>query len=214
MGSTVSLRDTAFWKILVKLMKVVLIICSVGSTGCIVAAAFMRYCLNMNFYGSEEIILLFAFWLYFIGASYGSFENSHIKADLMNMYIRNMRYKDGLNLIAQFLTTCVNLVFLVWAFQSLLWAMQKNPLTTALKIPIAIPKSAIFVGFLLMAFYHIYYLYDNFRHYRKDGYFSIPGEKDYVSEDFKMKYPNSPAPTKAELKLRLAAETENEGGEQ
>ena len=187
-------------------MRIVMILCSVASTGCILAAAFMRFIMKSNFYGSDEIILLFAFWLYFIGAAYGSYENSHIKADLLNMYIKNMHYKDMLNLVAQTLTVLVNIVLLVWACQFMIWAIEKNPLTTALKIPIFIPRAAIFVGLALMLFYHLYYLIVDFRSFLRRGYFSNPGDGDYISQDFKDRDPNCTIPTKAELETLKAAE--------
>lgn len=194
-------------------MRAVLIICSAVSTGCILYAVFLRYILKSNFYGSDEIILLFAFWLYFIGAAYGSYENSHIKADLLNMYIKNMRYKDGMNLIAQSATVLVNCILLVWAFESLSWALEKMPLTTSLKIPLAIPRSAIFVGLLLMAFYHIFYLYENTVLYFRKGYFSTPQNNDYVSEKHRQKYPDDITPTKAELLKMKELEEKQLGGD-
>ena len=212
MDSILNIRNTVFWFIIKKFMRAVLIICSAVSTGCILYAVFLRYILKSNFYGSDEIILLFAFWLYFIGAAYGSYENSHIKADLLNMYIKNMRYKDGLNLIAQAATVLVNCILLVWAYDSLLWAIEKMPLTTSLKIPIAIPRSAIFVGLLLMAFYHIFYLFENAIKFFRMGYFSTPLKNDYVSEKHRAKYPHDSTPTKSELLKMKEIEEKQLGG--
>ena len=211
LNSILNIRNTIFWNALQKFMRIILISCSVISTGCILYAVFLRYILKGNFYGSDEIILLFAFWLYFIGAAYGSYENSHIKADLLNVYIRNMRYKDGLNLIAQAMTVLVNCILLIWAFDSLRWALEKMPLTTSLKIPVAIPRSAIFVGLLLMAFYHIYYLYENTYKFIKKGYFSEPNSDDYLSEKQKKKFHNDNIPTKSDLlNMKIADEKDKE----
>jgi TRAP-type C4-dicarboxylate transport system permease small subunit len=213
LNSILNIRNTVFWVILEKSMRAVLVICSTVSTGCILYAVLLRYVLNSNFYGSDEIILLFAFWLYFIGAAYGSYENSHIKADLLNMYVKNMRYKDGLNLIAQAVTVLVNCILLVWAFESFLWALEKMPLTTSLKIPIVIPKSAIFFGLLLMAFYHIFYLFENTVNFIRKGYFSTPQKNDYVSEKHRAKYPNDSTPTKSELLKMKEIEEKQLGGD-
>lgn len=201
-----SLQDALIWKFLVKVMRIAMIICSAASTGCILVAVVMRYILKSNFYGSDEIILVFAFWLYFVGAAYGSYENSHIKADLLNMYIKNMHYKDMMNLAAQTLTVVINIVLMVWACQFMLWAFQKNPLTTALKIPILIPRSAIFIGLALMLFYHVYYLTVNFCRFRKWGYFSSPNDGDYIDACYKDRDPNCAIPTKAELESMQASE--------
>lgn len=206
MGMSHSLQDAIFWRSIVKIMRIAMVICSAATTGCILVAVVMRYILKSNFYGSDEIILVFAFWLYFMGAAYGSYENSHIKADLLNMYIKNMHYKDMLNLIAQMLTVFVNVVLMVWACQFMLWAWEKNPLTTALKIPILIPRSAIFIGLALMLFYHVYYLIVNFRSLLRYGYFSTQNDGDYISQNFRDRDPECRIPTKAELEALKTVE--------
>ena len=134
------LTKTRFWTILHQLIKWLMIIASVCSTGCMVYAVIKRYCFKGNFYGSDEIIMLFAFWLYFMGASYGSFENSHIKADLLNVYIKNMRVKDGITVFAQLCTVVVNTIVLAWATRFFVSEISKWGLSTSLKIPLIRPQ--------------------------------------------------------------------------
>ena len=168
-------------------------------------AVIKRYFFKGNLYGSDEIIMLFAFWLYFMGAVYGSYEDSHIKADLLNVYIRNMRCKDGLALISQALTVLVNTIVLVWAAKYFSGEIAKWGLSTSLKIPLVIPKASVFFGFLLMEFYHVYYLQRNLRTYLREGYYTRPVPGDYVSDRLKEKYPAITLPNKAEAKAMLEA---------
>lgn len=160
-----TLKDTAFWNILLKVQRVLMVICSSAVALLIVFSVVLRYIFSKNFYGSEEIILIFAFWLYFLGASYGSYENSHIRADLLNVYLKNKRVKEGMALIALMVTTTVNLVITKWALDYMIWDIIKMPKTTGLKIPLIVPQSAIFFGLVLMAFYHVYYLITGLRNY-------------------------------------------------
>ena len=51
------------------------------------AAAFVRYLLGGDLYGYEEIVKLIAFWVYFMGAAYGSFNKTHVSADLVSSYV-------------------------------------------------------------------------------------------------------------------------------
>lgn len=153
-----TLPETAFWKILLSVERALMATCSVMVTLLIVISVIMRYIFKSNFYGSEEIILVFAFWLYFLGAVHGSYENSHIKADLLNVYLPNPRVKEAVALTAMAVTTTVNIIITKWAFDYMVWGFTKMPKTTGLKIPLVVPQSAIFVGLVLMAFYHIYYL--------------------------------------------------------
>src|SRR5690606_34565426 len=149
MFSGFKISETRPWKWLLELIKYLMVLCSVASTGCILYAVVLRYIFKANFYGSDEVILLFAFWLYFMGAVYGSYEDSHIKADLMNVYVKNIRIKDFIGLIAQVIMIVVNFVFLAWSWDYFMWGLEKMPLSTGLKIPLVIPQSAIFFGLLL-----------------------------------------------------------------
>ena len=103
-------ENTGFWKILKSLIEWLMIICSVGCSGVIIISTIMRYFFTKNWYGSDEIILMFAFWLYFMGAAYGSYENSHIKADIVASLAKNIRRKDILSLLAQVVLVVVNFV--------------------------------------------------------------------------------------------------------
>lgn len=206
------LTQTAFWNVLQNVVKVVMIIGSVASTGLMVYSVILRYVFKGNFYGSDEVIMLFAFWLYFMGAVYGSYENSHIKADLLNVYIKNLRSRDVVALVAQVLTIVVNTIVLVWSWKYFQMELTKWGLSTALKIPLVIPKSAVFFGFLLMEFYHVYYFIHNLIRYFRDGHFSEPQFGDYISDRAKEKWPEINAPTKAEAEA-LKQQEQKEGGE-
>ena len=154
-------ENTGFWKILKCLIEWLMIICSVGCSGVIIISTIMRYFLTKNWYGSDEIILMFAFWLYFMGAAYGSYENSHIKADIVASLAKNIRRKDLLSLLAQAVLVIVNFVLITWAIPYLTDAIVRMPSTTALSIPLFIPRIAILLGLVLMEFYHVYYLLKN-----------------------------------------------------
>lgn len=206
MSKSFDLTQSKGWKGLSEIIRWLMIACSVISTGCMVYSVILRYVFKGNFYGSDEVIMLFAFWLYFMGAVYGSYENSHIKADLLNVYIKNMRKKDAVALLGQFLTIVVNTIVLVWAIRYFGAEIAKGGLSTGLKIPLVIPKSAVFFGFLLMEFYHVVYFIKNTMAFVRKGYFSEPQDGDYVTEAFKAKFPESTAPLKAEVEAAKAAE--------
>lgn len=214
MSKSFALTQSKGWKLLAEVIRWLMIACSVISTGCMVYSVVLRYVFKGNFYGSDEVIMLFAFWLYFMGAVYGSYENSHIKADLLNVYIKNMRKKDAVALVGQILTLVVNTIVLVWAIRYFGSEIAKGGLSTGLKIPLVIPKSAVFFGFLLMEFYHVVYFIQNTMTFIRKGYFSEPQDGDYVTEEFKQKFPQCTAPTKAEVDAAKALEAANNAEEE
>ena len=199
-------EESGFWKGLRTLVEWLMIICSVCCSGVLIISTFMRYCMSKNWYGSDEIILIFAFWLYFMGAIYCSYEDSHIKADIVSSLVKNIRTKDAVALVAGVVLVVINAVLIVCVIPYLQDGFARMPLTTSLKIPLVIPRIAIMLSMILMEFYHVYYLIRHFVQYFRDGFFSTPNEYDYFPEKLKAKYPNTGLPTKAEMDAMRAAE--------
>ena len=186
-------EESGFWKGLRTLVEWLMIICSVCCSGVLIISTFMRY-------------LIFAFWLYFMGAIYCSYEDSHIKADIVSSLVKNIRTKDAVALVAGVVLVVINAVLIVCVIPYLQDGFSRMPLTTSLKIPLVIPRIAIMLSMILMEFYHVYYLIKHFVQYFRDGFFSTPNEYDYFPEKLKAKYPNTGLPTKAEMDAMRAAE--------
>lgn len=73
----------------------ILIICNLAIMIIVVASFLARYLFSLDFYGAEEILLVFAFWLYFIGAAGGPLKNRISRRTLSSpsMEIRPPREK-------------------------------------------------------------------------------------------------------------------------
>ena len=199
-------ETSGFWKGLRGIVEWLMIICSVCCSGVLIISTFMRYCMDKNWYGSDEIILIFAFWLYFMGAIYCSYEDSHIKADIISSLVKNIRVKDAVALVAGIVLVVINVVLIICVIPYLQDGFLRMPRTTSLKIPLVIPRIAIMLSMIIMEFYHVYYLIKHFVQYFKNGFFSTPNEYDYFPEKLKAKYPNTGLPTKAEMDAIRAAE--------
>jgi len=114
---------------------------------------FFRYVLEKNFFGMEEVIVIFAFWLYFIGGSYGTYERSHISADLTSVYIKNEKFLALIKAFISLITLFLSLLFTYWAIEFFMWGLQHPSKSPSLQIPTIIPQSSIFFGFILMSLY-------------------------------------------------------------
>ena len=147
------------WNALLKFQQYIMIICSILIILGISTQAAFRYLFQLDFYGLDELIVIVAFWLYFMGSSYGSFEQSHIKADVVSVYIKNEKAKQLLQLIASLITTGISLLITYWALQFFIWGIVRQAKSPVLGIPMVIPQSAIFIGFILMSMYSLVYLY-------------------------------------------------------
>lgn len=120
----------------------------------------LRYIFKTDLYGAEEILLIAALWLYFMGGISGSMENSQIKADVFVFLVKNLLVKGIVNII----TTLIEFVVLVFLCVMTLKLLSINfdlmPTTSALKIPLVVSQLSIIVGFLFMALYTLGHLFE------------------------------------------------------
>ncbi len=150
-------KDGAIWKIIQKIVNFLMICCGISVVVLIFSAVIARYFFKTDIYGVEEIILTVAFWLYFAGSINGSMEDSHIKADLMDVYITNHRIKYIIKSFAKLIESVVYLVVSGWAINLFAMNLERMPRTTGLKIPIALAQFPIAAGFVFMVLFALYY---------------------------------------------------------
>lgn len=147
-----------FSEIFASIQKALMIISSVFVTSIIVINVFLRYIMKKEFIGFEEIIVIAIMWMYFIGASYGSYEKSHISADMLSEKLKNKNAKNLHTILISTIDTAVLLVFCFWSAEYIVWNINHMMYSTTLRIPLITSQGSIFVGFLLMLLYNIYYL--------------------------------------------------------
>ncbi|MDL2226266.1 TRAP transporter small permease [Deltaproteobacteria bacterium OttesenSCG-928-M10] len=139
--------------------------------GSVVARQFF----GRDLYGNEDFILIAAFWLYMIGGAYGSYEDSHIKADIVNEILKEGKLKNFLQTGSALLETVISLVITVWGWQLVVWGLAKNAKSISWKIPMVVPQSAIFIGFAIMFIYSLRAMIRRFRGLSPSG--PVPLEK-------------------------------------
>ena len=154
-----NLRNTLFWKALLKVQEAVLIICAVVCVLILCAVVVLRR-FHRDLFGYEEIIVVFAMWMYFLGASYAMYRKSHISADMTSLFFGE-RGQAVVKLIVSFITTFVAITLTIWAYSFFRWGLGRNATTTALRIPLIYSQSALFFGYLLTAFYSLFYFIED-----------------------------------------------------
>ncbi|OUO93208.1 TRAP transporter small permease subunit [Cloacibacillus sp. An23] len=156
-----------FDKITVSFYSVVCFVMSMLLMIIITAATLMRYVFQMDLYGYEEWVKIFAFWLYFMGAGYGAFAGTHISADLISAYLKDGVFKRTLTFVKCLITLGVTLLFtkygwdyFIFGFLGPLGTGVAIPRTVAWRIPLWTAYAAIFLGLLSMSYY---FLWDTIR---------------------------------------------------
>lgn len=149
-------RESRGWNILKKIQELLIVICASVSTLIFVVEVVIRYVLKIDFLGYDELVLLFASWLYFIGGSYAMYKKEHISADMLSLFLKG-RVLQVTRVVVDWLIFAITLVLAIWGVDFFLYAMSRTANTTVWKIPLLVSQSALSVGYILMAFYALVY---------------------------------------------------------
>lgn len=158
------LENTRFWRMLEKILRFGLVVSASAVTLITFGSVIMRE-LNLNFLGYEEILIIFAFWLYMIGTAYGSFEKSHITADIIVVMMPESFAKDIVQLLRNILTVVLGIIFLMWAYQLVQWTVIMDNRTPVWRIPMTVSQASMLFGLFIASFYHLVYLYNEIRNF-------------------------------------------------
>ena len=123
------------------------------------AQVILRYVLGTTILGLNELILIPTIWMYFIGASYASAEDTHISADVLQVYLRSDRVKQGVQVIVSAISLAFGLIMSWWAYLYIQHSLDRPGATPVFGLPLIIVQSAVIVGFFLMTIYTAANLY-------------------------------------------------------
>lgn len=119
--------------------RTVLIVCNLAIMLIVVASFLARYLFAFDLYGAEEFLLIAAFWLYFIGAAFGSYEQSHIEADFIQSMVGDTLITRVLGYLRDLIELAVLLVLTYWSWLLIDFSIQRWPITPGWKIPLVVP---------------------------------------------------------------------------
>ena len=114
-----------------------------------------RYCFGAPIWGMEEMTGHTAVWLYMIGAAYGTFDRSHIKAEFIHLIIKNPRILRMFRVLTTCISTVVCCFMIVWSYNYVQWSLMRHEVTPALRWPTVYFQISILIGFILMAVYFV-----------------------------------------------------------
>lgn len=112
-----------------------------------------RYLLGAPLFGLEEIVLISVMWLYMIGASLACRERSHLKADMVGLFVKNPKTLQGI----QVLTTAISLVMAIyitqWAYSLAAFSFQRVQTTPVFEIPWYYSQASLLFGGVMFSIY-------------------------------------------------------------
>jgi len=130
------------------------------------AATIIRYIFQWDLYGYDEWAKLFAMWLYFMGAAFGAFNESHVTADIVTAYARDGVLRRSLVVLKDIISAGVCLLYVwygwdyfIFSFRGPLGTGVAIPTTSVWRIPMWVYNFPIFAGLVFIAFYLIKYFF-------------------------------------------------------
>jgi len=122
----------------------------------------VRYGFEGDLFAYNEWLLMICFWLFFMGGALGTYDGSHINADLLDYLTEDQRLRWLRKLVVTVIEVGVSIALVYWAVLMIYDEIESYPnwtVTPALKIPFLIPRVGILVGLLMMSFYSALHLY-------------------------------------------------------
>jgi len=134
-------------------MRVVIISVIVIAISTMFLQVITRYVFQISVSGLDELAGHTAVWLYMMGAAYGAFDRSHIKASVLHLLVKNKKVLAIVDAFSVAVAVVVAGFMTVWSYGYVEWSIRKHEVTPTLQLPTVIFQVAIFVGAALMVIY-------------------------------------------------------------
>lgn len=125
-----------------------------------------RYVLQVPVMGLEETMLYPTLWLYILGSVNASRENTHIRANVLEIFIKTDRGHTILAIIGEVISLTVGLWLLSWAWDYTEYTWRTWRESPTLYIPTFYSDIALLVGLALMMVYTAWHLVRHVRSLR------------------------------------------------
>lgn len=112
-----------------------------------------RYVLQVPVMGLEETMAYPTVWLYILGSVNASRENTHIRANVLEIFVKTDRGHTILAIIGEIISLIVGLWLLSWAWEYTQYAWRVWRESPTLYIPTFYSDVALVIGMTLMMIY-------------------------------------------------------------
>ena len=146
------------WKTGPKTISVILITTCALTVSLVGLSVGMRYVLKTDLFGVEELITVVTMWLYFLGATYGSYEESHIKGDLLDLAFKTKRQKKIHQICIYTYSVIILAVWSKWGYEYMVRCLKSSQTTPGWHIPLWVSQLAIPIGLYGMFIYSVCHL--------------------------------------------------------
>ena len=114
-----------------------------------------RYVVGLPVWGMDELSGHMAIWLYLIGAAYGTYTRKHIKAEIVQMIIKNPRALAIIRVMTVVFSAVIAGYMTAWSYEYLCWSITHHEIMEALGWPTVYFQVPIFIAAILMVIYFV-----------------------------------------------------------
>ncbi len=141
------------WNLLAKTERTIMFVTSILIVILVMIQVILRYVFKQPIMGVEEMATMLGFWMYFIGAANGSRERSQIKADLLNVIVKNPKKLAFVKAGVTLFTLIMIAIMTNWTWNYVIWSLKTLERSPSLGIPMIYSQMALFVSAVLMLLY-------------------------------------------------------------
>lgn len=122
-----------------------------------------RYVLELPVMGLEESLLYPTLWLYVLGAVNASRENTHIRANVLEIFLKTPRQFAALAVLGEVLSLVIGCWLTYWAWDFTKYSLRVWKESPTLYIPTFYVDVALLIGMVLMMLYTAWHLLQHIR---------------------------------------------------
>lgn len=123
----------------------------------------MRYIFEIPVMGLEEMMVYPTLWLYFLGSVNASREDTQIKANVLDVFLKTARAKLIVRVMADVMSVVVSAWLTYWAYDYFRYALRVWKESPTLYVPTFYAECSVFIGLVLMTGFAVMYMVRNFR---------------------------------------------------
>jgi len=126
------------------------------SLACLVfAQVIMRYVLESPFSGIEEMSILLAVWVYFLGMGYATREREHIRGGIVSLIVKDEKKVACIRFSGSIICMVAACIFGYFAYQYALKEITYGRVSINMRWPRGIWSTSMIVGFVMMVGYFL-----------------------------------------------------------
>ncbi len=152
-----------FEKLLNKVFRAMMLMICLGLAGLMFAQVIMRYVLESPFTGIEEMSILLAVWVYFLGMGYATREREHIHGGIVSLVVKDQQKVAFIRFIGSLICMLAACVFGYFAYKYALKEITRGRVSTNMRWPRGLWSASMIVGFAMMVGY---FLLETIQEYR------------------------------------------------